>query len=104
MKILIDECVPRSIKRSLTGHSAHTIQELGYSSYENGDLIRIAEDEFDLFITSDQNIRYQQNLTGRNLAILMLSTNKGSIIKANRERIFETVNNMKPTEFIALVL
>jgi predicted nuclease of predicted toxin-antitoxin system len=104
LKILIDECVPRSIKRSLTGHIAHTVQELGYSSYENGDLISIAEGEFDLFITSDLNIRYQQNLTSRNLAILMLSTNKGSIIKANKERIFEAVNQMKPTEFRELFL
>jgi hypothetical protein len=80
------------------------VQELGYSSYENGALISIADGEFDLFITSDQNIQYQQNLTNRKMGILMLSTNNGSIIKANKERIFEVVNQMKPAEFRELFL
>jgi len=104
LKILIDECVPRSIKRILPGHDAHTVQELGYSSYQNGDLLKIAEGIFDLFITSDQNIRYQQNLAGRIISILILSTNKASILKANRERISEAVNAMKPAEFLELYL
>jgi hypothetical protein len=51
------------------------VQAQGWGGIRNGDLLQRAEGEFDLFITSDQNIRYQQNLTGRAIAILELSTN-----------------------------
>ncbi|MFM8358132.1 MAG: DUF5615 family PIN-like protein, partial [Verrucomicrobiota bacterium] len=75
MRILLDECVPWLMCRLLTGHECTTAQKQGWGGVKNGDLIRLAEGEFDLFITSDQNLRYQQNLVGRRLPILVLSTN-----------------------------
>ena len=75
MKILLDECVPWPMHRLLTNHTCTTVQALGWNGIRNGDLLQRAEGEFDLFITSDQNIRYQQNLSGRRIAILELSTN-----------------------------
>jgi hypothetical protein len=102
--ILIDECVPRMVKRFLPDHDTKTVQELGYSSFKNGDLLRLVDGQFDLFITADQNIRYQQNLTGRQIAILVLSTNKKSAIKANRERIIDAVNRMTFAEFVEVTL
>ena len=104
MKILIDECVPRRIKRFIPGHEAQTVQELGYSSYSNGELLRLAEGRFDLFITSDQNLSYQQNLAGHKLAILMLSTNDWESIKNSAILIAAAVEEMKPTEFVELEL
>jgi len=104
VKILIDECVPRRIKRFLPGHEAQTVQELGYSSYLNGELLRLAEGRFDLFITSDQNLSYQQNLAGRTLAILMLSTNDWDTIKNAATSIAAAVEAMKPAEFRELFL
>jgi predicted nuclease of predicted toxin-antitoxin system len=104
VSILIDECVPRLVKRFLIGHDARTVQELGYSSYKNGDLLRFAEGKYELFITADQNLRYQQNLTGRQLAIIMLSTNKKSIVKASADKILEAVTEIKPSEFRELFL
>jgi hypothetical protein len=92
------------VKRFLPDHDAMTVQELGYSSFKNGDLLRLVDGEFDLFITADQNIRYQQNLTGRRMAILVLSTNKKSTIKANRERIIDAVNRMQPAAFMEFAL
>jgi hypothetical protein len=59
----------------LAGHDCTSTQWRGWGGIKNGDLIRLAEQEFDIFITSDQNLRYQQNLAGRGLAILELSTN-----------------------------
>jgi hypothetical protein len=59
----------------LDGHDCTSTQWRGWGGIKNGDLIRLAEKEFDIFITSDQNLRYQQNLAGRCLAILELSTN-----------------------------
>src|SRR5229473_5209672 len=75
MRILLDECVPWPMHRLITNHSCTSVQAQGWSGTRNGDLLQRAEAEFDLFITSDQNIRYQQNLTGRRIAILELSTN-----------------------------
>ncbi len=75
MKILLDECVPWPIHRILSGHTCITATKRGWGGEKNGNLIRLAEAEFDLFITSDQNIRYQQNLSGRRIAIMELSTN-----------------------------
>jgi hypothetical protein len=59
----------------LAGHECTTAQKRGWGGIKNGDLLGLAEREFDLFITSDQNIRYQQNLAGRAISILELSTN-----------------------------
>lgn len=67
MTILLDECVPRPLKRFLTGHSVHTAQQAGLGGYKNGQLLKAAEGAFDLLLTSDQNLRYQQNLSGRHL-------------------------------------
>ena len=75
MKILLDECVPWPMHKLLGGHDCTSTQWRGWGGIKNGDLIRLAEKEFNLFITSDQNLRYQQNLAGRDLAILELSTN-----------------------------
>ena len=68
--------------RLLTGHECRTAKQCGWSAIKNGDLLRLAEGQFDLFITSDQNLRYQQNLAGRRIAILELSTNKLHRIQA----------------------
>jgi hypothetical protein len=104
VRILIDECVPRLVKRFLTEHDAQTVQELGYSSYQNGELLRFAEGKYDLFITADQNLRYQQNLAGRQLAILMLSTNKKSVVKTSEDKIVEAVQGIQASEFKELFL
>ena len=60
----------------LIGHDCSTAQQRGWGGSTNGDLLHLAQDEFELFITSDQNIRYQQNLAGRRISVLELSTNK----------------------------
>jgi hypothetical protein len=64
MKILMDECVPWPMHKLLLGHECTTAQKRGWAAVKNGDLLRLAEGQFDLFITSDQNLRYQQNLAG----------------------------------------
>ena len=71
---------------------------------ENGDLLLRAEGEFDLFITSDQNIRYQQNLTGRRIAILELSTNDLRRIEAAGALVGEALENIQPNEFLQLTI
>ncbi|MGH9844702.1 MAG: DUF5615 family PIN-like protein [Blastocatellia bacterium] len=104
MKILIDECVPRPIIRLLAGHDAKTVQEAGWGAYKNGALLNLAEGVFDLFITADQSICYQQNLAGRQIAILVLSTNHWGIIQDNAIRIIAAVHAIQPAGFVELLL
>jgi hypothetical protein len=82
MKILLDECVPWPMHNLLPGHTCTTAQQRGWGGVKNGKLLELAQGEFDLFITPDQNIRYQQNLAGRQIAILELSTNDHRRIQA----------------------
>ncbi|MDD5139213.1 MAG: hypothetical protein PHY43_03005 [Verrucomicrobiales bacterium] len=99
MKILLDECVPWPMHKFLAGHECSTAQQRGWGGIKNGDLLRQAEGEFDLFVTSDQNIRYQQNLAGRQIAILELSTNDYRRIKAAAGLIQSAVAAIQPREF-----
>jgi predicted nuclease of predicted toxin-antitoxin system len=104
VKILIDEDVPVQIRRGLTGHSAITVQEAGWGSFTNGELLAKAEGSFDVFITADKNLKYQQNLTGRRIAILELSTNRRRIIEKNFQQIVGTVNRLEAGAFISLAI
>lgn len=99
MKILLDECVPWPMHRLLTGHECRTAQQCGWGGLKNGLLLQRAENEFDLFITSDQNLRYQQNLAGRKISILELSTNNLRHIEAVAETIRSAIANIQPGEF-----
>lgn len=83
MRILFDQGTPVPLRRSLNGHVIATAYELGWSTVTNGDLIRLAEQEgFELLITTDTNLRYQQNLRGRSMAILVLTTTSWPRIRA----------------------
>lgn len=79
MKVLIDECLPRALKRLFTGHDCRTVWELGWSGKKNGDLLSVAELEFDVLVTIDQGIQHQQNLAGCRIAILILGAQSNQI-------------------------
>ena len=83
----------------LSGHDCVTSQQRGWGGIKNGSLLDLAEREFDLFVTSDQNLRYQQNLAGRRIAILELSTNDYRRIQAAAGLIQNAVATMRPKEF-----
>lgn len=72
MQVLIDECLPKRLKRELRGHTVFMVQEKGWSSKRNSELLRLAEDQFDVLITADQNLEYQQNLRQFALAVIVL--------------------------------
>jgi predicted nuclease of predicted toxin-antitoxin system len=74
MKLLFDECVPWKVKFLFAdgGHECETVRDAGFSGKENGELLALAEGRFDVFVTIDKNLRYQQNMTGRNIAILII--------------------------------
>ena len=99
MRILLDECVPWPMHKLLVNHECSTAQREGWGGVKNGELLRLAEGKFDLFITSDQNIRYQQNLADRRLPVLELSTNKLRRIAAVADLILAAIASMQPAEF-----
>ena len=72
---------------------------MNWKRIRNGELLALAEPQFDLFLTSDQNLRYQQNLIGRTIAILELSTNKLRRLQAASDLVRDTLGSMQPGEF-----
>src|SRR4051812_18199885 len=73
MRILLDECVPRPLRRALTGHHVRTVREMGWAGKRNGELLRLlAAQGFEVLLTVDQNLRHQQNVSAANVAILVL--------------------------------
>src|SRR5712692_6272309 len=73
MRILIDECIDERFRNSLTGHDCQTARYAGLAGLKNGDLLKAAEvAKFDVFLTVDQGIEYQQNLTAQKIAIIIL--------------------------------
>jgi predicted nuclease of predicted toxin-antitoxin system len=77
MRILIDECLPGPIKESLTpfGHECRTVREIGFASKKNGELLALADGNWDVLLTNDRNIKYQQNMKGRTISILLQVAN-----------------------------
>ena len=61
MKVLLDACVPRPLRKFLPDHTVQTAQEMGWGQLKNGALIKETESQFDAFITTDKNLKYQQN-------------------------------------------
>jgi predicted nuclease of predicted toxin-antitoxin system len=74
VKILLDHCVPRSLRSWLTGHDVHTAYERGWATLKNGAHLTAGESEgFEILVTTDQNLPYQQSLSGRAIAVVILA-------------------------------
>ena len=78
MKVLLDECVTRKLRRDFQGHEVHTVEEGGLKGLKNGDLLRSASGRYDVLVTVDQNLQYQQNIESLKLAILVLAAKRNS--------------------------
>lgn len=102
MKILFDHGTPVPLRRSLPGHEVSTAYEMGWAELQNGELLAAAEKDFQALITTDKNLRYQQNLTGRRLAILVLPTTSWPRIQQHLPEILAAVNALKPGDFVEL--
>jgi len=100
VKVLVDECVPLKLARLLSGHKFATAQAKGWGSFSNGKLLALAEPEFDVFITADRNLAYQQNLRGRKIAILALSTNHWPTLRRHSAIVQRALDRIKPGEFV----
>jgi hypothetical protein len=99
MRVLLDQGTPAPLRRELTGHQVATAYEMGWAVLKNGDLLKAVEASFEALITTDQNLRYQQNLSGRRLAILVLPTTSWPKIQAHMDEVVAAVNEIRPCEF-----
>lgn len=97
MRILFDNGTPNPIARILTGHEIAFVRQLGWHQLENGELLRAAEEAgYDLLLTTDKNLRYQQNLAGRRIAIVVLGNQQWPDVKLALDRIATAVNAATP--------
>ncbi|MEJ7847605.1 MAG: hypothetical protein WKF92_05915 [Pyrinomonadaceae bacterium] len=102
MKIIIDECVPSIVKKGLPQRQISTVQEMGWSGIQNGKLLKLVEAQFEIFITSDKNLRYQQNLTGRKVAIILLPSNQVPVVENLLPKIDEIIGLIRRGELIEI--
>lgn len=100
MKILFDQGTPVPLRRLLTEHTVDTAYDRGWSALTNGDLLEIAEKNgYDLMITTDQNLRYQQNLASRQISIIVLLSTSWPRIQLQIEAIQNAVDNSVPRAY-----
>jgi len=100
MKIILDESVPQKLRLLIEGHTVVTVAFQGWSGLKNGALLTAAEEAgYELFITADQEIRYQQNLTGRKMAVLVLSSNNWDYVKAAIAKIMTAIESVTPASY-----
>jgi predicted nuclease of predicted toxin-antitoxin system len=102
MKVLTDECVPKALKQALAAHGYEclTVQEAGWSGKMNGELLDLAEAEFDVLVTLDTNLRHQQNLAGRKIAIVILRARSNRLIHLRPQfpACVKALQSIKPGE------
>ena len=102
MKVLLDECVPRKLKQELAEHEVLTVTEHGWSGIKNGKLLELAEAEFEVFLTVDQNLKYQQNLKSFRIGILLLvaRNNRLKTLLPLMPEAREALENIKAGDFV----
>lgn len=102
MKILFDQGTPAPLRAVLLNHVVMTAFERGWSNLSNGDLLREAEREFNVLVTTDKNLEYQQNLKGRKLAILVLPTTSWPKIQPHQNKVAAAIDDIKPGDYKTL--
>jgi hypothetical protein len=79
VRVLLDECLPRRLKRELVGHDARTAPEMGWAGKTNGELLALAIGQFDVFPTADRNLSYQQDVSSFDIAVVVLVARSNSL-------------------------
>jgi hypothetical protein len=102
MRIVFDHGVPVPLRNHLTGHTISTAYEMGWASLDNGALLDAAEGRFEAFVTTDQNLRHQQNLTGRRLAVLVLPTTSWPTIRAHVSEVSAAIDALRPGDIVQM--
>ncbi|MFN0110888.1 MAG: DUF5615 family PIN-like protein [Blastocatellia bacterium] len=104
MKLLLDECTPRRLRRDLFGHDVSTIEEAGFKGMKNGALLKAASEHFDVLVTVDKSIPNQQNLAAFGIAVLILraKTNKYPDLKLLVPRALFALAQIQPGDVVII--
>ena len=101
MRILFDQATPVPLRSFLTGHEVSTAARQGWDELRNGDLLKAAQDAgFEVLVTTDQNMQYQQNLSTRTIAIVVLGKGNWPLIKPHAQRVAAAINSAQAGSFI----
>jgi predicted nuclease of predicted toxin-antitoxin system len=106
VKLLLDECVTRHLKREFADHEVNTVEEAGFKGLENGNLLRAASGTYDVLVTVDRNLQYQQNLTRLEIPILILSAKRNSYLRLKPliPRALKALETIKAGEIVLVQL
>ncbi|MBW4677439.1 MAG: DUF5615 family PIN-like protein [Desmonostoc geniculatum HA4340-LM1] len=104
MKIILDENLPKALKRYLSAYEVTTVQEQGWAGVKNGELMVRIDGAYDIFLTSDKNLKYQQNLTGRSIAIIELPTNRLKLLTTIVDKILAEVESISLGMYVEIFL
>jgi hypothetical protein len=106
MNILLDECLPRRLKFHIDGHTVQTVPEMGWAGTKNGALLRLAEGAFDVFVTADQNLQYQQNLRSNILGIIVFvaPNNRLETLIPLIPHLMSTLSSIQPGKVVHISL
>jgi|SRR6266849_6438016 len=105
MRVLFDQATPVPLRHDLEGHEVRTAAQQGWSTFKNGELLSAAEAAgFDLLLTTDKNMRYQQNLAGRKIAVVVRGQQQWPKLRPHVQRIAEAVNAATPGSYIEVVI
>lgn len=107
MKVLLDECVPRKFKNSLSGHDCSTVPDEGLAGKKNGELLALAESAgFQVFLTLDRGIEYQQNLHPRTIAVVIIRTKSSQLAELlwHVPDLLQALKSIEPGQLIRMTL
>jgi hypothetical protein len=96
VRIIFDENVPLPLRTFFPGHAVTTVQLEGWTGVENGAILGLVDGAFDVLVLADKNLRYQQNLTARRIALVELPTNRWPALQALAAQIVNAVENAQP--------
>ncbi len=104
MRILLDECLPKRLKRDLVGHEAKSVPEMGWAGKTNGTLLALAQVDFDVFVTVDRNLSFQQDVNQFNIAVVVLvaKSNKHSALQPLITEVLSVLPALAPGQVVRL--
>ena len=104
MRVLLDECVDWRLSRHMVGHEVKTARQMGWSTVKNGELLTLAAGQFDVFVTVDRNLAFQQNLTTLPIAVIVLGarTNRLADLIPLVPRLLDAIGSAPPPGIVTI--
>src|ERR1700730_5442902 len=98
MRVLLDECVPRALRKELVGHEVSTVAEAGWAGVKNGELLQLAAGQFDLLLTVDRSLEYQQNFAGLTHAVIVVHapSSEVDVLRPWMPAVLAAISEIKP--------